>query len=384
MHIAYVTDQRYPGAGTDTTQIVTMCSAFGVAGAKVTLYHLADDPVHCATAAQLAAHYEVEPTFETAAVRCRPVLVRGLEKLTVAHDAAQRIARSSADLVYSRNLPSVMAGMWRARRPTFYETYRPWPAQSRHKAMLFRALRPAEALRGLILHSQLAADSYLGIGYEADRVLVALNGYDPTVLGEPMTCGEARQRLGLPDRFTVTYGGDVMPSKGLGIVLDIAERMPDVEFLLVGSKGRGPIERRAEKMTNVRVFGWRKMSEVSPLLYAADVLVIPPTATPLQSAGHTVLPIKSFHYLATGRPVLAGDTPDIREVIEHRRNGVIVPPGDVAASVEALRDLMRSEENRQRLGRNALEDGRARTWAARADRILGYLESRLGVGPAAD
>ncbi len=377
MHIAYVTDQRYPGLGTDRSQIVNMCSAFGGAGAKVTLYHLSDDPDHACNAEQIADHYEVAPTFETAAVRCPPVLLRGFEKVALARHAAQRITLGSADVVYSRNLPSVMAGMALTGRPAFYETYRPWPAQSQSKALLFGALRPLIQLRGLILHSQLAADSYLELGYKPERTLVAYNGYDPAVLGEPMTRTEARRDLGLPDRFTVTYGGDVMPSKGVGTVLDMADRMPDVEFLLVGSKSHGAIERRAEKMPNVRVFGWRPMSEVSPFLYAADVLVIPPTAEPRERAGHTVLPIKVFHYLAAGRPVLAGDLSDIREVIVHDRNGVLVKPGDVAAGVMALRELMQSDEVRRRLGQNALADGQTRTWAARADLVLDYLESRL-------
>lgn len=378
MHIAYITDQRYPATGTDRAQIVTMCSAFGAAGARVTLYHLSADPQHPASAAEIAAHYEVAPTFDTVPLRSPPVVgpVRGLEKLALARAAARRIARSPADLVYSRNLPAVIAGLWLTGRPTFYETYRPWPAQRLDRWLLFRGLRSCERLRGLILHSQLAADSYLGVGYPPARVLTALNGYDPTGLGEPLTRAAARGRLGLPDRFTVTYAGDVMPSKGLNMVLDMAERMPEAEFLLVGSKGQGPIERRAEPLPNVRVFSWRKMSEVSPFLFAADVLVIPPSAQPLQRAGHTVLPIKSFHYLAAGRPVLAGDTPDVREVITHGRNGLLVPPGDPAAAVDELRRLRGSAETWRRLSEAARADGRAHTWSARAERILAYMESR--------
>lgn len=376
MHIAYVSDQRYPAMGTDRAQIVTMCSAFGSAGARVTLYHLADDSQGAASAEEVAAHYEVAPTFETVAVECPRTVVRGLEKLALARSAARCIARGPADLVYSRNLPAVMAGLALTDRPTFYETYRPWPAQRVDRSLLFRGLLPFEQLRGLILHSQLAADSYLGVGYSPERVLVAYNGYDPAVLGEPLTRVKARQRLGLPDRFTVTYAGDVMPSKGLDVVLDMAEGLPEAEFVLVGSKGRGPIERRAESLGNVQVFGWRKMSEVSPFLFAADVLVIPPTAQPLERAGHTVLPIKSFYYLAAGRPVLAGDTPDLREVIVHERNGLLVPPGDVGGAVDGLRRLMQSEETWRRLSDNARADGSAHTWTARAQRVLAFLESR--------
>ena len=378
MHIAYISDQRCPRAGTDTAQLVNMCAAFGTAGAKVTLFYLADDVDQVASAEQIADYFEVAPSFDTVPIKSRGKPIRGLEKIALARDAARCVTQRRVDLLYSRNLPSVMAGLWTTRLPVFYETYRPWPAQHRHKALLFRALRPQARLRGLILHSKLAADSYLDLGYAPERVLVAHNGYNPTVMGTALSRREARQRLGLPHQFTVTYSGTMMPSKGLGLVLDMAERLPEVSFVLVGSKSRGPIERRAEGLANVRVYGWLTPSEVSPYIYASDLVVVPPTAAPLERVGNTVLPIKVFFYLAAGRPVLAGDTPDIAEVIEHGRNGVIVPPGDVPAAVAAIRRLMASPAQWERLRQNALADGSTRTYAARAERILSFLDSRMG------
>ena len=377
MNIAYVSDQRYPAIGTDTIQVATMCSAFGAAGARVTLYYLADDPGRALSPAELARHYEIEANFDTVPLSSPGKPLRGIEKMILAERAAQRISGSSADLIYSRNLPVILAGLRRTDLPVFYETYRPWPIQRRHKAWLFRRMRRAERFRGLILHSQLAADSYREVGFAPERLLVALNGHNPASLNPRLTRHEARRSLGLADGFTVTYAGDVMPGKGLDIVLDIAVRLPEIRFLLVGSKSRNRIDRRAEKMANVRIFGWRKISEVSPFLFAADVLVIPPSRAPLERRGHTVLPVKSFYYLAAGRPILAGDTPDVREVVVPGRNGILVPPGDVHAAAAALKLLMRSPEECERLGATARADGSARTWSARADAILGFLGQRI-------
>ncbi len=390
MHIAYVSDQRYPGTGTDRLQVVTMCSAFGAAGARVTLYYTSNDPAQAATDEAIAAHYDVAPTFATVPLAVSlcgrgpgPGLFRGLEKLTLAHRAAARIADTTADLVYSRNLPALLAGLHQTPLPTFYETYRPWPDQYAHMAMLFRQLARLPRFCGLILHSQLAADSYACCGLEPDRLLTARNGFNPSSLEPRLSRAQARQILDLPplasdaDPFTVAYVGDVTATKGVDLLCDLAARLPDVRFLLVGSKGQGPVERRARSLPNVQVFGWMRQAALAPYLYAADVLTIPPSATGLQDAGHTVLPIKAFLYLATGRPVLAGNTPDLREVIRHEHNGILVPPGDLAAAARALRLLQSDPDHRAQLGARALADSQNYTYPARARRVLDFLEGRL-------
>ena len=252
-------------------------------------------------------------------------------------------------------------------------------------AMLFRQLARLPRIRGLILHSQLAADSYARCGFEPARLLTACNGFNPASLMPRLSRTEARGVLDLPplagdaDPFTVAYVGDVTATKGVDVLCDLAERLGDVRFLLVGSKGHGAVERRARSLPNVHVFGWMQQAALAPYLYAADVLTIPPSATGLRDAGHTVLPIKAFLYLATGRPVLAGDTPDLREVIRHDENGLLVPPGDLTAAVQAVRLLQSDPHRRDRLAAHALADSQRYTYPARARRILDFLEQRLAI-----
>jgi glycosyltransferase involved in cell wall biosynthesis len=81
--------------------------------------------------------------------------------------------------------------------------------------------------------------------------------------------------------------------------------------------------------------------------------------------------------LAAGRPILAGDTADIREVIHHDLNGIIVPPGDVNAAAKAILTLKNDPEKQRRLGEQARKDGKEGTWLARAKRILQFVQKRL-------
>ena len=50
-----------------------------------------------------------------------------------------------------------------------------------------------------------------------------------------------------------------------------------------------------------------------------------------------MLPLKLFFYMASGRPILAGETPDVMEVLKHGENAFLCRPDNVDALVAAIR-----------------------------------------------
>ena len=66
----------------------------------------------------------------------------------------------------------------------------------------------------------------------------------------------------------------------------------------------------------------------------------------------TSLPCKTFSYFASGRPVIAV-TPlasELADLIRGADAGLVVPPGEPARLVEAIRELGRDEARRARMG----------------------------------
>jgi glycosyltransferase involved in cell wall biosynthesis len=377
MHIAYATDQLLPRTATDAEQLMATVAALGRAGADVDLLMPAHPWRPAPDAAVLARFYETTPDFQVTPLRGAVPTFRGLEK--VAHGLAVTRSRAarSANVLYTRNLPTVLAALRGGTAPVVYETYRPWPDQQPRRTPLFRWIFAHPRFLGAVLHSDLAAASYRRIGAGEERLLVAHNGYDSARLAPALSREEARAQTGLPDGPTVTYAGHVALDKGLGLVLDMAEALPGIRFVLVGSKGEGPVERRAAGLANVSVVPWQPFSETVPYLYAADVLLIPPTRGPLEAVGNTVLPMKTFLYMATARPVLGPATPDLEEVLADGVSARLVPPDDVAAAVAALRELLADPDLQRRLADAARAN--VQTWDERAERVLGFLSRRLGV-----
>jgi glycosyltransferase involved in cell wall biosynthesis len=195
---------------------------------------------------------------------------------------------------------------------------------------------------------------------------------------------DARRELELPtDRSLVVYTGHVNATKGMEVVISMARRCPEVTFVLVGAEPGGATRWLMQQQPNVRVVSWQPFDRVVRYLYAADVLLQPPSSVPLRVVGNTVLPMKLFQYLAAGRPILAPKLPDVCEVLDDA-TAVLVPSGDAATAARELRGLLANPERCQRLGRNALERAKRLTWDARAERIeriLAEALERAGTNP---
>ena len=118
-------------------------------------------------------------------------------------------------------------------------------------------------------------------------------------------------------------------------------------------------------------------------LHAADVLLIPASTRPLLKTRRCVLPIKTYAYLAAGRPILAPRAPDTAELLRDGFNARLVEPEQPEAAAVALRALLDDPVLAGRLAVGAAETARDLSWDARARTILAYLERRLSAVRAA-
>jgi glycosyltransferase involved in cell wall biosynthesis len=282
-----------------------------------------------------------------------------------------------ADLVYTRNLWMAWTSLKFGQRVVF-DHYRPWPDQIPPLQRWLHRLFCHRRLLVNICHSDYTRGKYLNIGVPADKLVCVHNGYEPRRLEEQLSADAAKRKLGLdPGRKTIVYTGRVNHKKGLDLVIQAARKLPEVRFLLVGSYGEGPIEALAKGMANVTIVPFQPAEKLSDYIFAADLLLIPPSWAPLAKYGSTVLPLKLFFYLAAGRPILAGQTPDVMEVLRHGDNAILCKPDDVAALVEGIRTVFGDDALAARIAAKAQEDSRELTWSARVRKIHDLIASRL-------
>jgi glycosyltransferase involved in cell wall biosynthesis len=374
MRILFTFENPLPSTEAEAEVFVTTARHLAPHTSQSWLHVPAADDANRDTAAELARVPVVR-----AYAPLRPALLR---HLCCGLTLALRREFRQADLVYTRNLWVAWLAVRFGQRVVL-DHYRPWPEQIPPlRLWIYRLIRHRRFLANLS-HSEYTRNKYLEIGLPADKLHCVRNGFDPKRLGAPVPLQVAKRHIGVDaDKKTVVYTGRVNHKKGLELAIEAAKRLPDHLFMLVGSHGDGAIEAMAQGVANVRIIPWQSPEALAGYIFAADVLLIPPSSRPLAEFGSTVLPLKLYLYMGAGRPILAGDTPDVREVLENGRNALLCRPDCLESLVAGIGALTRDTALAQRLAATALADSRDFTWSARARKIAALLESRLGAVPS--
>lgn len=384
--IAIISSERYPHHDTNTQQIIKNATALHFAGIPVELII----PVQARSfftpkkrmIGEICDYYNVAPGLKIKRLWNVPASDLRLEKFFHSFLATLRASfDKNVDLIYTRNKFVALLALSFGKKFMF-ETYRRLGDENPNAMRWLAKKSKGKPFAGMVLHSKVAAESMLKVGFPKEKLLVLHNGYDNADMLPVLTKAQAREKLGLAqgNRYVV-YTGNMQKNKCIESLIDIAEKLPGVNFLLVG--GRPEDEERlgayaaGKGLKNVQFSGRQPISVVSQYLYAADVLIIPPVSAPLEKYGKTVLPFKLFPYLAAGRPIVAPDQPDMRELLVHEENALLVEPDHAHQHAQVLRRLFENEALQNHLSENAMRTSRDLTWERRAARFKEWLVKNL-------
>jgi glycosyltransferase involved in cell wall biosynthesis len=181
---------------------------------------------------------------------------------------------------------------------------------------------PSSYLRSLVVS--------WGVGDE--RVEVLPNPA-PAVL--PDADREELRRRHAIDGFTLVFAGRLTAQKALPQLLDALAEADGVQLAIAGEGPERPaVESAIVRLglgSRTRLLGAQPRETVLELFAAADAAVL---SSAWENFPHTVV-----EALAAGTPVLATDVGGVAEVVRDGVNGLLVPPGDRAALVAAIRRL---------------------------------------------
>ncbi|ACC71641.1 glycosyltransferase WbuB [Paraburkholderia phymatum] len=188
-------------------------------------------------------------------------------------------------------------------------------------------------------------------GVDADKTEFLPNWVDTRDIFPLGRVSEYRQTLGIPaDNTVVLYSGNIGAKQGIETLADAAAALVarnDISFVFCGNgAARDDLVKRCEGLSNCRFLPLQPSSSLNELLNVADIHVLPQRS----DAADLVMPSKLTGMLASGAAVIAMARPGtgLHEAVVN--NGVVVPPENTAALVDAIAALAADREQRAAIG----------------------------------
>jgi glycosyltransferase involved in cell wall biosynthesis len=164
-------------------------------------------------------------------------------------------------------------------------------------------------------------------------LLVLPNGADPQRFRPDILGDAVRARFNIPPQATVVgWCGFMRSWHRIDLLLE-AQRSSGQFLLLIGDgPTREDIAAQVREFgleTRVRFAGRVSEADIPGHLAAIDIGVVADDLTGYAS------PMKLFEYMGMGKPVVAPNLPNIRDVITHGVQGMLFEPGDAASLTAA-------------------------------------------------
>ncbi len=182
------------------------------------------------------------------------------------------------------------------------------------------------------------------------------NGVDLAQFGPKKAPLRIYKKYRLPtDRPIVLYVGRVDPEKSISNVVTafsgVLEAVPEALLVIVGD---GTDRRRLTDL--VEALGIQQSVRFLGRVMPPDVMEIYRTAQVFATASETETQgIVLIEAAATALPLVAVDAGAVRELCQHKKNGILCHPGDVEEMTDALVKILKNPDVRERYGKESLE-----------------------------
>lgn len=197
--------------------------------------------------------------------------------------------------------------------------------------------------------------SMVARGVPAEKIEVVYNWVDEKAV-QPVAKEDNPlfEEFGLDrSKFTIVYAGNLGNAQNIGIVLDGAKELPEVQFAVFGSGGlENDVRKRIsdEGLTNVHLNPLQPVERVKYVYSLGDACIV----SCKEGLGGSAMPSKSWSIMSCGRPIVASfDEGELKEILENNNCGVFSHAGNVKEFVAAIKQLATNREKCEEMGRNA-------------------------------
>jgi colanic acid biosynthesis glycosyl transferase WcaI len=154
-------------------------------------------------------------------------------------------------------------------------------------------------------------------------------------------------------QIVLLYSGNIGAKQGLETIIEVARQLQGESrfiFVICGQGAFYPqLREQAENIKNIQWHELQPLEKLNDLLNLADIHLLPQRA----DAADLVMPSKLTGMLASGKPIIATALPGTQVADVVIETGLIVPPDNPSALLQAIRELADNPEMRRNLGKKS-------------------------------
>jgi glycosyltransferase involved in cell wall biosynthesis len=174
------------------------------------------------------------------------------------------------------------------------------------------------------------------------------------------------------DEVVVTFVSRLVWEKGLDVHADVIRRLekrgvPHRSLIVGDGPARADLERR---LPNTIFTGFLEGDDLARAYASSDLFLFP---SDTETFGNVTL-----EAMASGLPTICADAAGSRDLVDDDTTGLLCPPADTEAFVDAAQRLILDTQLRERMGAAAYRRAQEFSWATILERMNRYYDEVLG------
>ncbi len=367
MKIVYISRSIIPSRTANSVHVMRMCQAFANNGHEVTLLAPTTKKLEEKGIDDIFEYYGVKKNFKLKKIYTPNI--KYLKKLIYSHQCFSEIKKINPDVIYGRDDIYTFFLADKKNYTAIFEKHAPL-GENKFNDKLVRKMIGNENFKLVVISQALKNIYHTEYNIPLDKMFVAHDGSD-MIKDEQLPSG-----IKLNQEIQVGYIGSLFKGRGIDIIIELAKRISNVSFHIIGGKEKDVQNwKNKVKLNNLIFHGFVQPKEAYKYRNMCDILLAPyQTDKEGNRTSEYMSPIKLFEYMASKRAMITSDLPVIREFL-NENNSILVDALDINAWEVALKKLIQNKEKRLSLSRKAYDDFISHyTWQARAENILNFIK----------